>query len=298
MMAQAAARLSVPLITLDAKDSPASQVLNPDASHPELKPSLEHQVGSFNQPEDILRFSQSVDVLTIEIEHVNVEVLKKIATDPLGGRSKRGVKVYPSPDVIEIIQDKYLQKQFLRTHGIPVSDFLIIDENDNLSVVESSVRAAGEKLGFPLMLKSRLLAYDGRGNALIKDPDQISNAVASLIPPPTKTGSKPAKLYAERFAPFTCEIAVMVIKAPASNSESSTLMNKIQIRSYPPVETVHRDNICHTVYAPLRKGSKETSQRAVNVAEQAIAALGPGAVGVFAVEMFLMPTGTYLSGQK
>ncbi|KAG0152077.1 hypothetical protein CROQUDRAFT_650120 [Cronartium quercuum f. sp. fusiforme G11] len=296
MMAQAAARLSLPLITLDAENSPASQVLNPAASHPQLSPGLSHHVGSFNQPDDISRFSEAVDVLTIEIEHVNVQVLKKLAADPAGGRAKRGLKIHPSPEVIEIIQDKYIQKDFLRSHTVPVSDFVVIDESDQLAELEASVKAAGEMLGFPLMLKSRLLAYDGRGNYLIKTPAEITTAITALRPPVTQGASQSTKLYAERFAPFVCEIAVMVVKAPppVTQSSSASGSSEAQIRSYPPVETVHRDNICHTVFSPLRKGSQETSKRSKQVAEQAISALGPGAVGVFAVEMFLMPNGEVL----
>lgn len=290
MMAQAASKLSIPLITLDSKNSPASQVINPATSHPNLEPILDHQIGSFNNPNDILTFSKSVDILTIEIEHVNVEILKTLQNDPQGGRSKKGLKIYPSPEVIEIIQDKFKQKEFLSQNQIPVSDFERIEESQEIEKVKESVLRVGQKLGYPLMLKSRLFAYDGRGNYLLKSPEEISVAIQSLTPPITKENPNPIiKLYAERFAPFECEIAVMVIKAPPSSSEKDP-----QIRSYPPVQTVHRDNICHTVYSPLRKGTKESSKKSIEVAEKAIASLGAGAVGVFAVEMFLMPNGEIL----
>ncbi|KAH9819124.1 AIR carboxylase-domain-containing protein [Melampsora americana] len=290
MMAQAASKLSIPLITLDSKNSPASQVINPTASHPNLSPILDHQIGSFNNSNDILTFSQSVDILTIEIEHVNVSILKTLQNDPRGGRSKTGLKIYPSPEVIEIIQDKFKQKQFLIQHQIPVSNFEKIEESEDLEIVEKSILNISEKFGYPLMLKSRLFAYDGKGNYLLNSPEEIPTAIQSLTPQSSKENPNPIiKLYAERFAPFDCEIAVMVIKAPSTSSSEDP-----QIRSYPPVQTVHRDNICHTVYSPLRKGTKESSKRSIEVAEKAIAALGPGAVGVFAVEMFLMPNGEIL----
>ncbi|EGG13087.1 uncharacterized protein MELLADRAFT_114877 [Melampsora larici-populina 98AG31] len=290
MMAQAASKLSIPLITLDSKNSPASQVINPTASHPNLEPILDHQIGSFNNPNDISTFSKSVDILTIEIEHVNVEILKTLQNDLKGGRTKNGLKIYPSPEVIEIIQDKFKQKEFLNQNQIPVSDFESVEESESIEKVKESVLKVGKQLGYPLMLKSRLFAYDGRGNYLLKSPEEISIAIKSLTPTSTNENPNPIiKLYAERFAPFECEIAVMVIKAPSTSSEDSP-----QIRSYPPVQTVHRDNICHTVYSPLRKGTKESSKKSIEVAEKAIASLGPGAVGVFAVEMFLMPNGEIL----
>lgn len=283
MLAQAAVSLSVPLVTLDAAGSPASQVSAPSLAHPDL--ALAHAEGKFNDPDDIRRFAQQVDVLTVEIEHVNTKVLQEIKDDPTTGRSGKGVQVYPAPEVIATIQDKYRQKVFLASHGVPLTEFLPIQAIDGS--LEAGVSKAAEKLGYPLMLKSRLLAYDGRGNYLLKTASDVSSAIKALVP---STSSTPAseRLYAERFAPFSCEIACMVVRSATSSSGPA------QVRVYPPVETIHQNNICHLVYAPLRKGGPEASKRAKAVAKQAIEAFGEGAVGVFGVEMFLMPDGQVL----
>jgi len=119
------------------------------------------------------------------------------------------------------------------------------------------------------MLKSRTLAYDGRGNFVLKGPSQVDEALTFLANRP---------LYAEKWVPFVQEIAVMVVRSASG-----------QVQSYPAVETVHKDNICHLVFAPLRVADPTVASRAREVAEKAVATLS--GAGVFGVEMFLMGDG-------
>ncbi|WAQ92025.1 hypothetical protein PtA15_15A419 [Puccinia triticina] len=292
MMVQAAVRLGVPIITLDNEHSPASQVSNPRSIDSQHSADLNHQVGSFNSMEDIERLSKLVDILTIEIEHVNVSILKRLLKNQQLGRSKTNpIKIYPHPEVIEIIQDKFKQKQFLGQAGIPVSDYEEIPQCSSASEIEEQVQQVAARLSFPFMLKSRLLAYDGRGNFLVESPDDIPRAIRALTPASfdSKADLSELKLYAECYVPFTCEIAVMVVKGIPSPGSSDS-----NIRVYPPVQTIHQDNICHIVHSPLRIGGPSTSKTALAVAQRSITALGSGAVGVFAVEMFLLRDNTVL----
>lgn len=252
MLASAASRLNIDLVVLDVgDDTPAKQVIAPRSSR------VAHVNGSFTDPDKIREIAAKVDVLTVEIEHVDVGVLQEVqATLPLG--------VHPSPSTIRIIQDKLTQKEHLLKHGCPVSDFLQVESTP------SAIQLAVDKLGLPLMLKSRTLAYDGRGNFVIRDASQIPEAISAL-------GDRP--LYAEKWVPFMKEIAVMVVRSVTG-----------QVCSYPVVETVHKDNICHLVFAPLRSPDRTVQARARTVAEAAIKTL-QGA-GVFGVEMFLMDDGS------
>ncbi len=112
----------------------------------------------------------------MEIEHVDVSVLDDVQPSlPLG--------VHPSPSTIRTVQDKFVQKRHLAAHSCPVSDFMQVD-----STVEC-VRSAVKKLGLPLMLKSRTLAYDGRGNFVVRNVSQIDDAIHAL-------GDRP--LYVEK----------------------------------------------------------------------------------------------------
>lgn len=266
-LAEAANRLNIPLVILDSSDAaPAKQLVSlPD--HP-------HVAGPFTSASHIEELCSKVDVLTVEIEHVDAQALLQLQSKfkSSGGRSGKGVAIHPSPQVILTIQDKYTQKVHLAKHGIALADAVAIEAGSDKGT--ASIQAAAQSFGLPLMLKSRTMAYDGRGNYVLKTLDDIPAAIEAL-----GGGSRP--LYAERFAPFNREIAVMVVRSADG-----------QVQSYPAVETVHRDNICHLVHAPLTSRTPGLSLKARLLAEKAVAALGEGAVGIFGVEMFEMPGST------
>lgn len=261
MLIEAASRLNVPVLSLDVgTQAPAKQISSAD-----------HVDGSFSDSSKIQELASKADILTVEIEHVDAGALQQIADAcaSTGGRSGKGLKIRPSPDVIRIIQDKYQQKLHLADKGVPVADYLPIEPQG--TSLEPSINDAIAQFGLPLMLKSRTQAYDGKGNYLLRKKEDIKQAIEAL-------GNGQRKLYAERFAAFEAEIAVMVVKSATG-----------EVKSYDPVETIHKDNICHLVKAPLRRGQRGTSDRARAFAEHAITALGDGAVGIFGVEMFLLP---------
>lgn len=258
MLAEAASRLNVRVRFLDVGDNtPAKQITS-------VPPSVEgprHVDGSFSDAAKIRELAAQVDVLTIEIEHVDAKQLQAVLDEGL-------VKaVYPAPSTIAMIQDKYAQKVHLRAKGLPVPDYVAVDG------VEGAEKAA-DMFGLPLMLKARTQAYDGRGNYVVKTREDVAAGVAAL-------GGGERPLYAEKWAPFVKEVAVMVVRG-----------NDGEVRSYTAVETIHRDSICHTVYAPLRVADAATSQRAKEIAARAVATF-EGA-GIFGVELFLMPDNSLL----
>lgn len=250
MLAASASLLNVKVVILDVGEhGPAKQILAP------TDPQLAHIDGSFADPQMIRTLAAKVDILTVEIEHVQVDTLLEV---------QKNTPIHPSPSTIKIIQDKFTQKQHLRSHGSPISEFLQVD-----SSIES-IHAAAHKLGLPLMLKSRTLAYDGRGNFVLRELSQAGEAITAL-------GNRP--LYAEKWVPFIKEVAIMVVRTIDG-----------QVQSYPAVETIQKDNICHLVFAPLRShGHDNICARAQLVAEAAVKTF-EGA-GVFGVEMFLLENG-------
>ncbi|KAG5643247.1 phosphoribosylaminoimidazole carboxylase ade2 [Asterophora parasitica] len=254
MLGASASLLNVKVVILDVGETgPAKQVLAP------VSPNLAHVDGSFADPDKIRELADKVDVLTVEIEHVDVKSLENIQAIS----RQTPLAIHPSPFTIHTIQDKFRQKEHLASHGSPISEFLPVDST------EESVRSAAVQLGLPLMLKSRTLAYDGRGNFVVRDISQIPEAISAL-------GNRP--LYAEKWVPFAKEIAVMVVRTVDG-----------EVQSYPAVETVHKDNICHLVFAPLRGRDPTLAQRARAVAEAAVKTF-TGA-GIFGVELFLMQDG-------
>jgi phosphoribosylaminoimidazole carboxylase len=218
MLAYPAALLNLELIILDPlPNAPSKQVLN----HPE------HLTGSFMDPQPIADLASKVDILSVEIEHVNTDALEAAQNMHTG----RSVEVQPAPSTLRTIQDKFIQKQWLEGRSIPVAPFQSVDG------IDSAVFAAGEQLGYPFMLKTRKLAYDGRGNFVVRSRDDATDALKTL----GCGNGESAMLYAEKWVPFTKEVAVMVVRGKDG-----------EVRSYPPVETIHRNSVCHLVFAPLR----------------------------------------------
>ncbi|XP_010667304.3 phosphoribosylaminoimidazole carboxylase, chloroplastic isoform X2 [Beta vulgaris subsp. vulgaris] len=247
MLCQAASELAIKVAILDpSQNCPASSL------------AYYHMVGSFDDSATVEEFAKRCGVLTVEIEHVDVATLDKL--------EQQGVDCEPKASTIRIIQDKYLQKLHFSRHGIPLPEFMEIDS------VESA-RRAGELFGYPLMIKSKRLAYDGRGNAVAKGEEDLSSAVAAL-------GGYERGLYVEKWAPFVKELAVIV----ARGRDNSILC-------YPVVETIHKENICHIVKAPAVVPWK-VRKLATDVAHKAVSSL-EGA-GVFAVELFLTEAGEIL----
>ncbi|WFD02357.1 phosphoribosylaminoimidazole carboxylase [Malassezia obtusa] len=257
MFAEAAARLNVAVRFLDAGDNtPAKQITSVPAS----VGGPQHVDGSFSDAEKIAELAKQVDVLTVEIEHVNADQLQAVLDQGLVRA------VHPAPGTIKLIQDKYQQKVHLRQKGIPVVEFMAIENGD--------VDAAVQRYGLPLMLKSRTQAYDGKGNFVLQSREDIPAALEAL-------GGGKRELYAEKWAPFAKEVAVMVVRSVDG-----------QVRAYTAVETVHEDSICHRVYAPLRDAIPGLDERAREIAERAIATF-EGA-GIFGVELFMMQDGELL----
>jgi phosphoribosylaminoimidazole carboxylase len=253
MLAASASLLNVPVVILDVGASaPAKQILAPTAPH------LGHIDGSFTDPIKIRELAAKADVLTVEIEHIDVDVLDEVAKE---------VEVHPAPSTIRTIQDKCRQKVHLQSHALPIAPFLDIPE----PTIHGIKDAAG-RLGLPRMLKSKTLAYDGRGNFVLRDLSHVQDALEFLSGRP---------LYAEKWVPFVKEIAVMVVRTPRG-----------QTCSYPVVETIHKENICHLVFAPLRSRDPQLAARAQEIAERTVQSLG--GAGVFGVEMFLLADGQIL----
>ncbi|KAL3682783.1 hypothetical protein R1sor_000805 [Riccia sorocarpa] len=247
MLCQAASPMGIRVAVLDPMENcPASSI------------AYRHAVGSFRDTNAVREFAKGCGVLTVEIEHVDVDTLDALA--------KEGVDVEPKPSTIRIIQDKYLQKVHFSKQGVALPEFMKIDN-------EEGAEEAGRIFGYPLMLKSRRLAYDGRGNAVVRSRDELANAVSLL-------GGYERGLYAEKWAPFVKELAVMVARGRDGS-----------VSSFPVVETTHKDNICHTVEAPARV-SPDVAKIAMSTAEKAIKSLD--GAGVFGVELFLLADGQVL----
>lgn len=115
--------------------------------------------GEITDYKDVYEFGKSLDLLTVEIENVNIEALYDL--------EKEGVKVFPQPRVLSIIKDKGAQKEFYRQKGLPTSDFELLNENPSKDDLENRL---------PFVQKLRTGGYDGRGVQVLRTPNDLAKA--------------------------------------------------------------------------------------------------------------------------
>mgnify|MGYP001359137619 FL=1 len=133
--------------------------IDPDSNAPCKEISSRFFKGDFKDFETVYSFGKTRDILTIEIEHVNVEALKKLEDE--------GIKVFPQPSIIKTIQDKGLQKVFYKENNIPTSDFYLIEGKEEILAFEDE---------FPFMQKMRKGGYDGQGVTPIRSKEDLEKA--------------------------------------------------------------------------------------------------------------------------
>ena len=158
----------------------ATYVLDPDENAPcrDICTGFTH--GSFRNFDEVMRFGQDMDVITVEIEHVSVDALDEL--------ERMGKNVYPQPKILRMVQDKGLQKEFYRLHKIPTAEFRLIERKEELL----------DYVGFlPVMQKMRRSGYDGKGVTPLRSEHDFKNAF-----------EEPSVL--EKFVDFEKELAVIV----------------------------------------------------------------------------------------
>jgi 5-(carboxyamino)imidazole ribonucleotide synthase len=236
-------------------------VLDPTPKSPAGQVADHQIVADYKDEKAIRELAKLSDFMTFEIELANADILDEL--------SAKGLQINPSAKTLNIIKDKLKQKQFLKDAGLPVADFIDVEAYGNTPVqIRENIISAAKKFGYPILLKARFDAYDGRGNALIESEKDIEVGVKKL---------SGRLLYVEKFVPFTKELAIMV----ARNIKG-------EIATYPVVETIHKNNICHIVKVPApvdEKIQKKAEEVAKKVMEQLKGA------GVFGIEMFLTKKG-------
>ena len=157
-------------------------VLDPDADAPCKHIANYFENGSITDYDTVYNFGKKADIITIEIEKVNVDALEQL--------EREGKQVYPQPRVIRLIQDKGVQKQFFKENDIPTAAFMLVNAKEDLS---------SGKFPFPYILKLRRDGYDGKGVMKISDAADVKNAFD-------------APTLIEELVSFEKEIAVIVAR--------------------------------------------------------------------------------------
>jgi len=246
MMAMSAHRLGIAVLPLDPGGlaSPAGQVAGKAVQ------------GSFKEEAKIRELAAQCSVVTAEIEHVDCGALDALAAE--------GVDIQPSPSCLRLIQDKFAQKKHFQAAGVPLGPFMDVPD-------EEAGLCAGQRFGYPFMLKARLGAYDGKGNAVVASAAEVASALKSL-------GA--GGCYAEKWCSYEREVAVMVVRSRSGD-----------VRAYPVVDFTAKNSICHTTMCPSRCPAS-VQERVREIAGHAIRSLGEGASGIFGVELFVFGDGS------
>ncbi|TCW60582.1 5-(carboxyamino)imidazole ribonucleotide synthase [Treponema sp. J25] len=227
----------------------ATWVLDPDPACPASRTCTHLVRGDRHNPQEVLAFGRQVDLLTFEIESIEITALESL--------SREGRPILPDPAILRIIQDKGLQKQFYVSRGFPTGKFQLV-ENAN------QVRALVEqgKVHLPFVQKLRTGGYDGRGVLVIRRPEDLQQ----LFDAPS---------VVEEYIPIAKELAVIA----ARNTSG-------QVRPFPAVEMeFHPEaNLVEHILCPADidpRIEKEAEQIACDLAAAC------NLVGLLAVEFFL-----------
>jgi 5-(carboxyamino)imidazole ribonucleotide synthase len=244
MSALAAARLGYRCHILTREtDSPAAQV-----SHAVT-------ISDYSDPVSLRAFAGSVDVISFEFENVSAEGLDLLA-------SIRPVR--PAPAILRISQDRVDEKTFLNRAGVATAPWASVGSRQELD-------EAVHRLGLPAVLKTTRLGYDGKGQAMLRTPQDLDAAWQRLDPKP---------LVLEGFVDFAQEISVVAARGADG-----------RFAAFDTVENRHRDHILDLTLAPARI-SEATDQAAQAVGRRVAEALD--LIGLLAVEMFVDSAGKVL----
>jgi len=192
-------------------------VLDPSAQCPAAVMAQLLINASFTDGEALEQLGRNSGCITYEFEHIDAEKLMEL--------ERKGYHVMPSPETLYMIQDKFRQKSFLSSHGLPVPRFMAVRKLEDL-------QEAVDTFGCPLMLKSCKGGYDGKGNYLILEPGELTVAFE-------KMGGGSRALMAEEGIDYLMEISVLAVRDEQEN-----------IVTFPVGQNIHRNNILHRTIVP------------------------------------------------
>jgi len=235
MLGHAARDLNVECRFIDPSDSPPAAECGDVIRRP------------FDDAEALAKLAATCDVITYEFENVPVEALQKIDDD---------VPVFPPADALRLAQDRLDEKRLFEQLEIPLPGYRAIDSREDME-------AAVDSLGLPVVIKTRRLGYDGKGQFVVQDRNDIEQAWREL-------GTVP--LIAEQWVPFDYEVSCIGVR----NSDGD-------IAIYPLSRNVHRGGILRTSTSPV--ANPDLAERAEDYMRRMLGHLDY--VGVLALELFV-----------
>jgi len=248
MFALDAKRMGYDVITLDPQPhSPCGQVAD------------EQIVAAYDDMSAIDDLGRRTDIVTYEFENIAIESVERLERD--------GFHVTPGSNVLRVTQNRLLEKNFAREHGIPVGDFAAIDSPQDLE-------RAAHRIGFPAVLKTVRGGYDGKGQWRVQSLDEAKSALVQAAG---------AQLIYEAYIPFACEISAVCTRSARD-----------EVAVFPPAQNEHDRGILFMSMAPARVNG-DVIAKAEEYAKRIARALE--IVGTFCVEYFVTHEGDVLMNE-
>lgn len=247
MSAMAAARLGY-----------RTHILSPEGDGPAAQVASAVTVAGYDDEAALRAFAGAVDVVTFEFENISAAGLDLLASL---------VPVRPSPAALRVSQDRIREKTYLNDAGVRTAPWRPVG---SLAELEAAVA----QIGLPAVLKTSRLGYDGKGQAVLRTPDDLGPAFARLEPKP---------LVLEGFVDFAAELSVVLARGADG-----------AVAAFDTVENRHRDGILDLTFAPARvpdAAAAAARTAAVRVADAL------DLVGLLCVEFFLGREGEVLANE-
>ena len=205
----------------------------------------EHLLGDYDDPLLLAQLAERADVVTYEFENVPADVAEYLASH---------TQVHPAPKALAVAQDRLIEKTFFHDIAIPTPAYAAVDSLENLEQAMSNI-------GWPAILKSRTMGYDGKGQSLLKSADDLKSAWELMAGVPA---------IVEAFVPFNREVSII-----AARNVSGALV------FYPLSENFHRGGILRVSeccdHDPMQQQAETYISRLMEALDY---------VGVLALELF------------
>ncbi|NEQ31634.1 MAG: 5-(carboxyamino)imidazole ribonucleotide synthase [Leptolyngbya sp. SIO4C5] len=234
-------------------------VQTPRATDPAAKIAKETVLAPIEDAEATAELARKCDLITFENEFINLAALAELA--------EQGVEFYPTLAALRPLLDKYEQRTYLQSIGLPVPQFAGLESEADRPQLAQKV----SELGLPLVLKTRRHGYDGQGTFILATLEAVEQTWQQLDYAP---------ILLEEFVPFERELAIMVARSRLK-----------EVIAYPIVETQQVDQVCRRVIASA-KVELPVAEEIGAIARKLMDSLQ--AVGVFGIELFLTAEGRVL----
>ena len=196
----------------------------------------------------LTRFLDGLDVVTYEFESIPLSTVRFVA---------ERVRIFPPVTALETAQDRLLEKSLFQELGIPTPPFAAVDSVEDL-------RSGVTRIGLPVVLKTRRMGYDGKGQVVIREAQSLDPAWKQLGGPP---------LLVEKYVSFQREMSVIGVRDSAGREVF-----------YPLIENLHREGVLRRSIAPAPGATPETGALAIDYCRRLMGRLEY--VGVLALELF------------